>query len=291
MSATHGRLGAVYALHENNFVGDGLNDATWGTGFAGAASSYFEVEIDGAGTPDTFKWRQDGGAWTEAVNITGAAQTLADSQTISFAATTGHTVGDKWWIGNLKAEACDESGVQGQITESTRRILNPNAPPTWADTGSKHHIRTDFVRGIGYFDDNVTVVTVEGNNGYIPSGALEKVGYLYGWDWEPTLDLAPLTAFQAKWKSWLAGLAEAAGAAKGYFANKKWFDDWKEAVSGNQFYFLQLFTYDPDDDQTGDHFNCWVTFDKLDLAAGLDKVVSQDIGFKVEGPPSFTANA
>ena len=39
MSATHGKLGAIYRLRPNGFKGDGLNDVTWGTGFSGAASA------------------------------------------------------------------------------------------------------------------------------------------------------------------------------------------------------------------------------------------------------------
>jgi hypothetical protein len=60
----------------------------------------YRVQIDGAGIPDTFKWSNDGGATWEAstVNITGAAQTLENGLTITFAATTGHTNGDYWDI-------------------------------------------------------------------------------------------------------------------------------------------------------------------------------------------------
>ena len=80
------------------FDGDGLNDATSAGSFSGTTDIDFVVEIDGTGTPDTFKWSDDGGAtWdTETVDITGSAQTLSNGVTITFAATTGHTSGNKW---------------------------------------------------------------------------------------------------------------------------------------------------------------------------------------------------
>lgn len=87
------------------FTGSGLNDLTVNRAnfsHANEAQEY-EVEIDGTGTPDTFKWRQRnfGGAWggyTSTVAITGAAQILADGLTVTIAATTGHTLGSKWNI-------------------------------------------------------------------------------------------------------------------------------------------------------------------------------------------------
>lgn len=79
------------------FVGSGLDDATTG-GTDGSTAATYTVTIDGTGTPDTFKWRKNAGAWTETVAITGSAQTLADGVTITFGATTGHTATDSWTI-------------------------------------------------------------------------------------------------------------------------------------------------------------------------------------------------
>jgi len=58
----------------------------------------YRVQIDGTGTPDTFKWSNDGGAtWVvTGVNIMEAAQHLEDGVVVTFGATTGHTVGDRW---------------------------------------------------------------------------------------------------------------------------------------------------------------------------------------------------
>ncbi len=80
------------------FTGTGLNDLTFGGTYVGSTTpTVFEVEIDASvPSPDTFKWRKDTGAWTENVNITGAAQTLTEGMTITFAAVNGHTIGDNW---------------------------------------------------------------------------------------------------------------------------------------------------------------------------------------------------
>jgi hypothetical protein len=77
-----------------------------GTTFSRAAFSHasfnqeYEVEIDGNGAPDTFKWKQKtfGGAFgasTATVPIQAGANTLADGITITFPATTGLTIGHK----------------------------------------------------------------------------------------------------------------------------------------------------------------------------------------------------
>ena len=77
------------------FTGTGLDDATAG-GTPIYGGMVFTVEIDGNGTPDTFKWRIGAGSWTTSVPITGAAQALAYGFTVTFAALIGHTVTDSW---------------------------------------------------------------------------------------------------------------------------------------------------------------------------------------------------
>lgn len=79
------------------FDGTGLDDLTAG-GTTTGKNQIFEVEIDAEGTPDTFKWRVNGGSYTPTVSITGAAQTLTDGLTVTFGATTGHTLADSWRI-------------------------------------------------------------------------------------------------------------------------------------------------------------------------------------------------
>lgn len=288
---THGKHAAVYALRPNGFKGAGLNDATWGTGFSGAASAYYEVVIDHADVPDSFKWRKNGGAWTEDVAITGAEQTLDEGQKITFAATTGHTAGDQWVIGNLKAEGTTESGVDAQITDATKQILNPNALPTFTDAGGKKVLTIDCTQGKAKFSGNVGVVTVEGNNGFVPLSALQKVAYLFGWNFQPGVDVVEVNRCGQNWKEVIAGQGQGSGGADAYFiGTETLFNVIENIVNNGGYAFLQLFNYDPDQDQTGDHFNAWVIFDKWSLNAAIGDAVKENITFKLHGIPSFTAN-
>lgn len=79
-------------------ITDDLDDLTPSGTYSGSGASTFDVEIDAEGTPDTFKWRQDGGAYTTGVAITGAAQLLADGVSVTFAATTGHSFASSWAV-------------------------------------------------------------------------------------------------------------------------------------------------------------------------------------------------
>lgn len=289
---THGKLGALYVLRPNGFAGSGLNDATWGTAATNAATAYYEVVIDHVNAPDSFKWRKNGGAWTEDVNITGAAQTLDEGQTITFGATTGHTVLDQWVIGNLKTEATTESGPEAQITAAANRLLNPNSPPVWTDSGGKIAQKVNFTSGKAVFDGNVTIVTVTGNNGYIPAAALKKVGYLIDWSMNVTLDMADCSRMGQQWKEALPGQAGGSGSANAYFiATESLWLNLKEAIeSGEKYFLLQLFNYDPDQDQTGDHYNVWATFTSFALSADIGSVVKEQVNFQINGEISFTAN-
>ncbi len=294
---THGKLGALYRLRPNGFKGDGLNDVTWGTGFSDSDSAYFEAVIDselgGTASVDTFKWRKNGGGWTENVDITGAAQTLSDSQTITFAATTGHTLTDQWVIGNLKDEPCTESSATAQITDALMRLLNPNVPPTFTDAGSKKVLTINYTNGTAVFTDNVGEVDVDGNNGFIPSLALEKCGYLIDWNLDLSLEMADISRMGQDWKEHLPGQAGGNGGANAYFIGvDSFFDAIEDNIDGTQDYFLlELFNYDPDQDQTGDHFICWVTFTNWGTNPTVNEVVKEAISFQVNGLISFKANA
>lgn len=82
------------------FEGEGLDDLSSGGTYDDDEYYTYVVEIDGTGTPDTFKWSDDDGkTWdAEGVSITGASQNLNRGVTITFGSTTGHTEGDKWYI-------------------------------------------------------------------------------------------------------------------------------------------------------------------------------------------------
>ena len=81
------------------FTGSGLNDATSAGTYTGTGgTNTYTIILDATGTPDTFKWKKNSGSFTTGVSITGSAQAIADGVTITFAATTGHTLNDQWVI-------------------------------------------------------------------------------------------------------------------------------------------------------------------------------------------------
>ena len=82
-----------------SFDGDGLNDIETGGTFTALDTLLdYVIEIDGDGSPDTFRWSDDNGvSWdVSTVAITGGAQSLNNGVTVTFGATTGHTSGDLW---------------------------------------------------------------------------------------------------------------------------------------------------------------------------------------------------
>lgn len=99
----------------------GLNDIETNGTYVGTSTTQFDVEIDATGTPDTFKWRKDGGSYTSGVSITGGHVTLSggDGVTVKFKATTGHTVGDRWTFAALPLSKIDFG--QGQVLQEDEK--------------------------------------------------------------------------------------------------------------------------------------------------------------------------
>ncbi len=79
-------------------TGTGLDDMDTSGDYTGNKLKDYRVEIETAGTPDTFRWSStDGLTWhTSGVSIVPGVMDLEDGIEITFAATTGHTVGDYW---------------------------------------------------------------------------------------------------------------------------------------------------------------------------------------------------
>jgi len=77
-----------------------LDDATSSGTFSGGANVTYTVEIVSSGTPDTYAVSWDGGdTWIESgVDCSDSFVEIHDGVTVSFGATSGHAVGDKWTI-------------------------------------------------------------------------------------------------------------------------------------------------------------------------------------------------
>ena len=289
-----GHWALVYWLRPNGFKGSGLNDVTWGTACDGASSLDYVVQIDGNDTADTFKWSLDGGAsWdTDKVNIsiTGSAQTLSDNQTITFAATTGHTIGDRWHIGNLRSEACDESTTTAQITEATHRLLKPDKVlfTDWTDSGGSGVTSIDYTTGTATFFDNVgTAVTVTRNDGYVLESELQELGYIQGWSLNVNVNILDASRCGQNWKEFMGGQVSATGTIdKLHIPNASLFEAVEDCFDNTQNYFLlQLFTQEDstNKDQTGTHIFAWVSYNSFGVSSNLSDLMRENIGFQVHG--------
>jgi|GEM_PF-6018173 len=83
-----------------SFVGTGIDDFSVRGAYAGGeTSAIFEVVIDDIiSSPNTFKWRKDGGAFTTGVSITGANQLISEGVEVEFEDADNHTLNDQWTI-------------------------------------------------------------------------------------------------------------------------------------------------------------------------------------------------
>jgi hypothetical protein len=142
---------AAHAIGAATFTGAGLDDLTAGGTLTAWIPRQYRVEIDATGTPDTFQWSHDGGSTWEAtsVAITGSAQTLENGITVTFAATTGHTSGDRWDFDVARAEVVATEGDSPAATFSTPYESADALSTDDLDTGEVAYlwIKRDVVAG------------------------------------------------------------------------------------------------------------------------------------------------
>lgn len=151
------------------FIGTGLNDLTSGGAYtAGLATpgAQFLVTIDATGTPDTFTWTINGGGGATGVAITGAAQTLSDGVTVTFAATTGHTLADQWTV-NAGISLKVGDGVNVGVNSSAVSAISLNGAPALHEFGLQG-LSVYVGRGAGNF-------TNTGDNIGIGPGTLSNI--------------------------------------------------------------------------------------------------------------------
>jgi hypothetical protein len=79
----------------------GLNDITFSipVAYTGTGPHVYEVAVVAAApSPDTFKWRVDGGAWSAPIGMVVAGQVLSLGVWVFFGVFDGHTVNDSWAV-------------------------------------------------------------------------------------------------------------------------------------------------------------------------------------------------
>ena len=185
---------------------------------------------------------------------------------------------------SLSSEACTESGANAQITDAAKRMLDPNNPPVFTDAGGEAVLSINYTNGSAIFTGNVGAVTVTGTNCYYAESELTKVGYLTDWSLNVALDLADSSYMGQAWKNYTPGQAGVSGSAAAFFIGD---DSFIDGIENKEYFFLELFTYDPDQDQTGDHFRVWVLFNSTAINASVGDVVKESLDFTAEGAISY----
>lgn len=89
---------SVADIETEVFRGEGLDDGTSSGTYTGTQEKTYEVVVDSTGGTDTFKWKKQGSDFVTGVAMTGGAQALDSGVIITFGATTGHDLYDRWLI-------------------------------------------------------------------------------------------------------------------------------------------------------------------------------------------------
>jgi hypothetical protein len=136
----HVEAGQEASLGAVTFGGTGLNDFSKGGNYRGIAELTYVAKIDGTGTPDTFKWSDDGGSTWDAttVNCSTSWVHLNNGVYVKWAASTGHTVDDQWsflakpWAITLDGLTNNSDVFAAGSWLSTALPATNCGPATWA---------------------------------------------------------------------------------------------------------------------------------------------------------------
>ena len=148
--------GSAWITHEESvetevFTGAGLDDCTSSGTFVGSHTIRIHVEITGNGTPDTYKWSYKGNDGvtvieTTGVPIVGGAVNLVDGASITFAATTGHTIGDAWDFDCTLSSQIDNTQYN-DIATGLATLTNNRYGVHWVYTDTHGHLAVLFGQG------------------------------------------------------------------------------------------------------------------------------------------------
>lgn len=184
-----------------DFTGSGLDDLTASGSFDElTGETDYVVEIDGEGTPDTFKWSNDDGTTWEATGVeaTGEAQELENGISITFAADTGHTLGETWSF-TASMTTNPILGLHTLITDAgaTKELRVQTTTLEYNNSGTWTSIDAGFTTGLD------TWFTQAGNKVYILNGT-ESV---HSYDGTTLTDLGNTTypngKYAAFWKNYM----------------------------------------------------------------------------------------
>jgi len=119
--------------------GSGLDDLTAGGSYSAREARVIMVWLDGTGTPDTIKVSYDAGkTWSLQALPIESTMYLQHGVTLSWAATTGHTVGDCWII------ACPVAAISKHADELTQITNIPTSSESEVNERKLYRTLADF---------------------------------------------------------------------------------------------------------------------------------------------------
>ena len=158
------------------FTGTGLDDMTASGTFTGTANRSFRIQIDGVGTPDTFSWLKSAPTQTipdaTLVPISAGTTTLIEGMTITFGATTGHTVGDRWDF--ITMRPVELLSLDGSVCSSS---LSLTGVTTFNPTGCTPLLPNSYASGNQIEDEDAAYLGAGGGGGGGGGGGPIAPGY------------------------------------------------------------------------------------------------------------------
>lgn len=174
-------------------VGSGLDDLSSSGTFVGDFEITYGVEITGTGSPNTFKWTDDGWETEHTGAQAGETVTLNNGVTVEFASATGHTLGDRWefvavpseTIGWIRADSNDGESWSALYFESvakTPRVESVEAVYVGPESDGDHP-------GYSTYDLVLTWDSIPLDS----SVPLSRVGawYVHQWDIDDDVEYLP----------------------------------------------------------------------------------------------------
>ncbi len=174
------------------------------------------------------------------------------------------------WDGTATAhtsEACTESANTAQITDTAKRILDPNETQTFTDSGSETVTRIDYTIGKAWFTGTVGTVTATGK--HVAAANIDLIANLFGWNLEATLEIVDVTCFGATYKETEVGMVGWSGNAEGYILNSTW----KDYMDLTKRWFIKFYI------NAANGFMGWANISGLSEAANINEVIKEAINF------------
>ncbi len=165
-------------------------------------------------------------------------------------------------------EACTIDGNTAQITDTAKRVLDPNETQTFTDSGGKNVIEIDFTIGKATFDGTPTSVMATGK--YVPVANLDLMANMNNWTIEETLDTAESTAFGDTSKKFEGGLPGWGGSAEGYFLNSTW----KDAFDLVKKWFVRFYV------DANHYYQGWCHITGLSGRAAITENITEPLSFQ-----------